>query len=226
MPEAYGRLGLPNELLQSHIAWDLGAHAVAKLLSNALDATLVSATISRLIYDCNRPPASASAIPEFSECHEIPGNKNLNNQEKGRRTGFIYEPFHAAVEDALNSRPQTPVLVTVHSFTPVFKGIPRSVELGFLHDTDERLANAMLDQASDFPHLDIRRNQPYGPGDGVMHTIRRHGIMREILNVMIEIRNDLIANTNQQQAMAKVLTKMLTVALASFNLPSNQERMI
>jgi predicted N-formylglutamate amidohydrolase len=104
--------------------------------------------------------------------------------------------------------------------------VPRSVELGFLHDTDERLASAMLEQASHFPHLDIRRNQPYGPGDGVMHTIRRHGTKRGILNVMIEIRNDLIADASQQQAMAKVITKMLTVALASFNLPIDRERMI
>jgi predicted N-formylglutamate amidohydrolase len=109
---------------------------------------------------------------------------------------------------------QAPVLVTIHSFTPVYEGNPREVEIGILHDADTRLADAMLQcGAAHLPHI-IRRNEPYGPADGVTHTIAEHGLPFGHPNAMIEIRNDLIATPKAQTDMARQLAGWLTQAIA------------
>lgn len=211
VPAEFDGLGLGAAELQSHIAWDPGAFETAKHLSQRLDAALVYSTVSRLVYDCNRPPEAASAMPEQSEDTRVPGNSSLSDAERQSRVVRFYRPFEALLSKTLQDRNGSAVLVTVHSFTPVFAGQLRSVEIGFLHDTDSRLADALLQVASGF---DIRRNAPYGPGDGVTHTLRQNALPDNLLNVMIEIRNDLIATSEQCARMAETLAEWLRRALA------------
>lgn len=211
MPEDYNHLGLPPEAREAHIAWDPGALGVAEHLSKRLDATLVAATLSRLLYDCNRPPNAPGAMPERSEVFNIPGNVGLSVQDRAARIEGIYVPFHAAVADVLAHR-TTPVLVTIHSFTPTFHDRPRSVEIGLLHDSDTRLADAMLNTAPQHTALKVERNAPYGPQDGVTHTLQRHALSGNHLNLMIEIRNDLISTTTEQNAMGELFAKWITAA--------------
>ncbi len=211
-PEMDG-LGLSEEEQSSHIAWDPGALSVASKLSGALDATLVSANYSRLLYDCNRSPASEDAIPIKSELFEVPGNKDLSEEKKAERVLRYYEPFRDAVAATINSFSVPPTLITVHSFTPVYFGKKRAVELGILHDRDTRLADAMLAASSEISDLDIRRNEPYKPDDGVTHTLRYHGIANNLKNVMLEIRNDLISSEVQCQKMAEMLYTLIKEAL-------------
>ncbi|WP_180902166.1 N-formylglutamate amidohydrolase [Martelella soudanensis] len=210
VPESLGDMGLSEDLRKSHIAWDPGALAVSMLLSEALDATLVHQRFSRLAYDCNRPPEASDAIPEISEVFEIPGNRGLGPVERAARAEALYLPFHQAIDDLLVARQdagRSPVIVTIHSFTPVYKGVVRDVEIGILHDSDSRLADCMLARASD--GYDVRRNQPYAPVDGVTHTLRRHALTRKLANVMIEIRNDLIADAIGQAAAAGYIAGLL-----------------
>ena len=103
------------------------------------------------------------------------------------------------------------MLVTVHSFTPVYKGQTRAVEIGILHDVDARLADAVLQVAAGY---NVQRNAPYGPADGVTHTLRRHALPRRLLNVMLEVRNDLIATSEDCAEMAETLVDWLTRARA------------
>ncbi|WP_298913790.1 N-formylglutamate amidohydrolase [uncultured Roseobacter sp.] len=213
-PETFGGLGLDETVRGSHAAWDPGALAVAEYLSEMLEATLVAGGVSRLIYDCNRPPEAASAIPERSEAFDIPGNIGLSAERKQRRARQIYDPFHATVSELLDET-HAQVMITVHSFTRVYLGKARDVEVGVLHDADSRLADAMLEIAGDHTSLLVARNQPYGPGDGVMHTLKRHGIGRGIPHVMLEVRNDLIATPKDQQTIAAMLAGWLKQALAS-----------
>jgi predicted N-formylglutamate amidohydrolase len=189
LPKALGTLGLSQSDLQRHIAWDIGAEKVARLLSRRIDAPLVLQRYSRLAYDCNRPPDSADAMPEMSETTHIPGNRNLSPDEKLMRIREIYRPFHAAIADLLDRRAAEgtrSMVVTIHSFTPVYKGQPRVVELGILHDRDSRLADQLI---TSFPTVDARLNQPYGPDDGVLHTLNLHAAPRGLRHAMIEIRS-------------------------------------
>ena len=222
VPRALGRLGLTDADFDRHIAYDIGAEAVSRRLSALLDAPLVLQRYSRLVYDCNRPPEAPSAMPEVSETTSIPGNAGLTPEDRRQRTDEIYRPFHAAVTrtlDAIEARGNAACLVTIHSFTPVYKGAVRTLDLGILHDEDARLADALIASARrDTPHIDVRRNEPYGPADGVTHTLVKHAAPRGIENVMIEIRNDLIAEEAGQQAWAERLAQLLTATRRSAGL--------
>lgn len=216
LPVHFGDLGLPGEALASHIAWDPGALSVARGISQGLDATLVYQRFSRLIYDCNRPPNSPGAMPERSEIYAIPGNKDLTAEERLARTDALYVPFHDAVRGLIRdrrARGQDSVIVTIHSFTPVYHGRDRAVELGILHDEDSRLADRMLTLAAEAPLYRTERNQPYGPEDGVTHTLILHGLSNGLRNVMIEVRNDLIADDVGQGVMADYLKGLLQQSL-------------
>lgn len=216
LPAAFGTMGLSEEALASHIAWDPGALAVSKLMARRLDAVLIHQRFSRLLYDCNRPPDSPGAIREVSEIYRIPANENLSDGEKAARAEAFYFPFQNRIADeiaARTARGQATVLVTVHSFTPVYFGKQRAVEIGILHDADSRLADRMLNAAADARLYRIERNEPYGPSDGVTHTLLLHAAPGGLLNVMIEIRNDLIADEAGQGVAADFLSGLLTEAL-------------
>lgn len=214
VPPELKNLGLGPRELESHVAWDPGARAVAMLLSVALDAPLVASRVSRLVYDCNRPTHSGTAIPARSETTDIPGNVDLSEIDRVRRAVEVYGPFRdriAGVLDQAMARGIEPIVLTIHSFTPVFHGKRRDLDVGILHDVDSRMADAVL-AASDAVGMDVRRNEPYGPGDGVTHTLALHAVPRGLANVMIEIRNDLVADPASQQAFAKRLTRMIKTA--------------
>lgn len=216
MPVRLGDLGLDAAALESHIAWDIGALAVARRLSDALDAPLVAQAYSRLAYDCNRPPDSPAAIPEKSEIFVVPGNTGLTGSERQARVEALYDPFHAALEGVLDRRValgQSTVLVTVHSFTPLYFGEERDGHLGVLHDTDTTFADAVLGAAAESGIDLVRRNYPYSAADGVTHTLRRHAIARGIPNVMLEIRNDLIAGEAGQEKWAAILAELIGKAV-------------
>lgn len=220
IPEEYKNLGLKVKERDSHIAWDPGALAVAKGLSRELDSPLVATRISRLLYDCNRPPTVKAAIPERSEIYDIKGNLNLSKDEQESRAEKFYFPFRNAISECLGShtrRTGASILVTIHTFTPVFHGRKRLLHMGVLHDSDSRMADGILSSLGQIPSLTVKRNQPYGPRDGVTHTLKEHGTKRGIANVMIEIRNDLVETPEQQSEMISNLVAAITSAADNLN---------
>jgi predicted N-formylglutamate amidohydrolase len=220
LPENMGSLGLSDTALQSHIAWDPGALAVSQLLVKSLDAALIHQRFSRLVYDCNRPPEADAAMPAVSEVFEIPGNAAISAAERLARTEALYIPFRDGLSTYITTRKangRPPVLVTMHTFTPVYHGKQRAVEIGILHDEDSRLADAMLTEAEKSTRYAVRRNEPYGPSDGVTHTLIEHGLKNGLLNVMIEIRNDLVKDEVGQKVMADYLTGLLGESLAALS---------
>ncbi|AMS45326.1 N-formylglutamate amidohydrolase [Aminobacter aminovorans] len=218
IPRSLGDLGLPKELLSSHIAWDPGALDLSLFLSRELDACLIHQRFSRLAYDCNRPPESDSAIPKRSEIFDIPGNIAAGAEEAQARVDAIYRPFQAAVAQEIARRKaagQPTALVTIHSFTPVFKGVPREVKIGILHDSDTRFADSILSTLDSGSGFVVRRNDPYGPEDGVTHTLIEHGVRNGLQNVMVEVRNDLLANETSRTRVEQDLLRAIVQSLNS-----------
>jgi len=214
IPEVLDGLGLSAANRQAHAVWDPGALTMAKHIAEALDGPLVHAEISRLVYDINRPPEAAAAMPVKSELVEVPGNVDLTRDDREIRTSLIYKPFCKAVTDVLDARAtrdQFTAIVTIHSFTPVYYGENRPTEIGILHDTDSRLADAMLAQPAS---RRTDRNMPYGPEDGVTHSLKIYGVERGIANVMIEVRNDLLGSDADCAKLADELLQLLRPALA------------
>jgi predicted N-formylglutamate amidohydrolase len=214
IPKSLGDLGLPESERVRHIAWDIGAEAVSRLLSAHLDAPLVLQRYSRLVYDCNRPPENPSAIPEVSETTRIPGNEGLTPEQKLERMAAIYRPYHAAASALLDRRAahgMRTVIVTMHSFTPVFKGVERAVEFGILFHNDDRMARRLLPLITD---CDARLNEPYAPEHGVCHTTAIHAEARGLRYAMLEIRHDLIREEAGQRQWAERLAIALPRAMA------------
>jgi predicted N-formylglutamate amidohydrolase len=212
IPKSLGTLGLSPEDRTRHIAWDIGAEAVSRGLAQALDAPLLLQRYSRLVYDCNRPPESPDAMPMVSETTQIPGNEHLPPESRLARIREIYRPFHHGVAQLLDERASrgiTSLFVTIHSFTPVYKGVKRMLDLGVLHDRDTRLADKLIAAFGRMKDITVRRNEPYGPQDGVCHTLNLHAEPRGLPHAMLEIRNDLIAQSAEQKSWAKRLAEVL-----------------
>lgn len=208
IPASLGTLGLSPEAERAHVAWDIGALDLSVELMGALDAPLVMSRISRLVYDCNRPPERADAIPAESEIFTIPGNAGLSDRQRAQRVREVYDPFRTLLSDTLDARPAPPVIVTIHSFTPVYHGKTREVELGILHDDDDRAAQILL-RAAQGSGLKAALNEPYSAADGVTHTLHEHGTRRGLASVMIEVRNDLIDTGRGVNRIAGMLAPLL-----------------
>ena len=211
IPTSLAALQLPDDDRYSHAVWDIGAEVLARDLSSRLDAPLVLGRVSRLVYDCNRPPERDDAIPSRTETIEIPGNKDLSKVERATRVREIYEPLHRTISATLDAFKSPPVLTTIHSFTPTWFGVSRPTDLGLLHDDDPWLAHAMMRVAD--PSLRTELNQPYSAADGVTHTLAKHANARGLRNVMIEVRNDLLGDASAITRIAGILETMLKSAL-------------
>jgi predicted N-formylglutamate amidohydrolase len=217
IPRRLGRLGLPEAETWRHIAWDIGIAAVGRLLSRALDAPLIGQAYSRLVIDCNRDPAVASSIPEVSETTEIPGNRGLGEDERLARRRAIFLPYHGALAAALDRRAaagRPSVLVALHSFTPVFKGVSRPWHAGILFNRDDRLARPLLAALRREAGLEIGENEPYRVTDQTDYTVPVHGERRGLVHVEIELRQDLIGEPSGQADWAQRLARVLPAAYA------------
>ena len=216
LPQPWGDLGLTVAQREAHIAWDPGALGLMRGLAQRLDATCISATASRLIYDCNRAPDRPGAMPARSELHDIPGNAAISPAQRAQRAAALYIPFHDALHALIAERialGRRPVILTIHSFTPVYFGQPRRVEFGVIHDADPTLAHAIVTEAEARTALKTGLNEPYSAADDVTHTLRLHATPYGLTNAMLEIRNDLIASPEAELAMADTLAPVLAAAL-------------
>lgn len=212
LPVQFGTLGLSQADLLAHIAWDPGALGVSRHLSRMLDAPLVYPTVSRLVIDCNRAESAGDLIPEISENTVIPGNEDLVDSAVQARIELVHRPFHAAIDALLDERRakgRKTLLVSVHSFTPVYKGVARPWQIGILSNEDRLLANLLIEALSREEGLSVGDNEPYAPTDGVYYTLARHGENRGISPVMLEIRNDEIADEAGEKRWAEKLAPLL-----------------
>jgi predicted N-formylglutamate amidohydrolase len=209
VPPTLQRLGLPAEELGRHIAWDPGALELASRMSMLLDAPLVHATVSRLVLDVNRDPAHAGSVVTVSEDTAIPGNRGLSAEDRSKRVRWIYEPYHQALAKVIEGRATPPRLISVHSFTPVFRREPRPWHIGVLSAEDRRLADPLLELLRADGEYHVGDNQPYAPTDGVYHTLHRHCSARKLHSVLLELRSDMIGDDPSRRMWASKLCRAL-----------------
>ncbi len=217
-PRALGRLGAAEAEFSRHIAWDIGIAGLARLLADALDATLIRQNYSRLVIDCNRPPGAATSIPEISELTAIPGNVALSDADKAARAAAVFWPYHARIEAELDRRKKdgrAAALIALHSFTPIFKDVARTWHAALLYHRDPRLARRLLALLKAEKGLIVGDNEPYFVSDETDYTIPVHGERRGLLHALIEIRQDLIADDKGQRQWAHRLARLLPEAYAN-----------
>ncbi|MEP3429862.1 MAG: N-formylglutamate amidohydrolase [Roseibium sp.] len=216
LPSPYDQsLGLSEVDKSAHIAWDPGALGVARALSEKLDAPLVYTTVSRLVVDCNREEDRPDLIPCVSESTQISGNQDLSSEEINARLELVHRPFHAAIDTLLDQRlkrERPTAVVSIHTYTPVYKGVKRPWEIGLIADKDRSIADPVLAELNSQSDLTVGDNEPYSPADGVYYTIRKHGEDRSLPCLMIEIRNDEVSTANEEARWADMLAPLLKSA--------------
>lgn len=219
IPRRLGDLGLPPTELQRHIAWDIGALAVARRMAVTLEAPLVAQNYSRLVIDCNRDPKVATSIPVVGESVKIPGNIDLSAEEVAARRAEIFDPYHDHVSALLDERQlagRTTILVAQHSMTDIFKGVRREMHAAVLYNRDRRFAGLVLEALRGEPGVIVGDNQPYFVSDETDYTIPRHGEGRGLPHVELEIRQDLITEEAGQDKWARRICRVLQTAEAAY----------
>jgi predicted N-formylglutamate amidohydrolase len=212
IPPELRDLGLPAHELDRHIAWDVGIAGVAERLSDMLGAQLIAQRFSRLVIDCNRPPAAASSIPSISEATAIPGNQRLSAEAAAERRRLVFDPYHRHIAESIDRRLEAgapTILLALHSFTPVYHGVARPWHIGTLYHRDTVLPPLLLAALRAEPGLVVGDNEPYAVDDDTDYTIPVHGEQRGLINSGIEIRQDLIAAEAGQIAWAERLARAL-----------------
>jgi predicted N-formylglutamate amidohydrolase len=218
VPRRLAGLGLEPRHFDRHIAWDIGALEVARRLSRRFDAPLVSQAYSRLVIDANRGTDDATLIAEVSDDVVIPANHNLSAAAAAQRVREIFDPYHAAVAAALDGRRENgvaaPALISVHSFTPVMRGFQRPWEIGVLWDGDPRIAVPLLTALRMRGDVAVGDNQPYSGRGNLGGTVEFHALPAGLPNVLLEVRQDLVADAAGAARWAAILGDALAPILA------------
>jgi predicted N-formylglutamate amidohydrolase len=215
-PAGYETLGLAEAELDRHIAYDIGALAVTRAMAEALGAPAIHTHYSRLLIDPNRGADDPTLIMRLSDGAVIPGNRGLDAAERAKRIGAYYRPYHARIDALIDTYLQsgiTPVLVSMHSFTDNWKGVPRPWHVSVLWDRDPRFAVPLLQALSAEGDLIVGDNEPYhGALEG--DCMWQHGTMRGLPHAIIEVRQDLIGDVQGQTAWGERLSRIISAILA------------
>ncbi len=218
IPVRYAGLGLMAAELGRHIAWDIGAAALGRVLSAALDAPLFLSGYSRLLIDLNRPPGSVTSIPALSEATPIPGNVGIGGEERVAREAAYFAPFQDAVTSHLDARARDgrrALVLGVHSFTPVFLGVARPWHAGVLYAAAGAMARSIIAGLRADPALCVGDNEPYRIEPEHDHTVPVHGDARGLPAVLLEMRQDLLADAAGVEDWARRLAPVLLDAAAA-----------
>jgi len=217
VPPEVGELGVPAEDMARHIAWDVGARGVTLALAGRLGAGAVLSTWSRLVIDPNRGEDDPTLVMKLYDGTMIPGNRHVRPEEVERRKQAYWRPYHAAIRRALDEvagAGRLPALVSIHSFTPQFKGRAwRPWHVGLLWDKDDRLLRPLLARLHAEEDIVVGDNEPYS-GQLVGDCMWQHGTSRGFPHILIEIRNDLIETPEGQAEWAARLAPMIRDSVA------------
>jgi predicted N-formylglutamate amidohydrolase len=214
LPGSKNQLGLQPQQLTEHIAWDIGAAAVARKVAAALDAPLLLQRYSRLLIDCNRPPESDESIPEYSDSIAIPGNQNLTSQDRQARQQEIFYPLDNAINETLQQHTRTAAF-SIHSFTPQMQGQPsRPWHCGMLTRTSTDTARSMIDHLQKIkPSLTLALNEPYCIDDETDWFIPRYAEPHGLAHCLIEIRNDQILTEDGVNTWSELISMAINAVM-------------
>lgn len=220
LPPEYGSLGLPPSEFERHIAYDIGAAGVARAMAASFGASCVLARWSRLLIDLNRGADDPTLVMRLSDGAIIPGNRTVDEAEIARRLSRFHAPYHQAIAGliaAARAKNISPVLVSIHSFTPSWNGAARPWHYGILYDRDRRLPDGMFNVFRELPGIVVGDNAPYS-GELEGDTLNQHGTHHGLPHVLIEFRQDLVTTPVQQREQGRFMARILRRALAETKL--------
>ncbi len=209
-----GTLGLPTADMNRHIAFDIGAKNVSEHLGTQLNAPVICSTFSRLVIDPNRGEDDPTLMMRLYDGTIIPGNRHASDADIEARLNLCHRPYHKALA-ALISKRKTPLLISIHSFTPRLNGrAPRPWHIGVLSGTDRRLSDALLHELAQEPDINAGDNVPYN-GELKGDCMDQHASSHGHNHTLIELRHDLIDTAEGQEKWASRLAPLLSRAIST-----------
>jgi predicted N-formylglutamate amidohydrolase len=212
LPEEYAGLGLPAEEFQRHIAYDIGVEMVTRKLAALTGAPAVLANFSRLLIDPNRGEDDPTLIMRLSDGAVVPGNAGVDAAARERRIARFHAPYHAAIAAAIEESlalGAVPALVSIHSFTPVWRGRQRPWHAGVLWDRDPRLAAPLIAALAAEANLVVGDNEPYSGRHPVGYALGTYANGRGLAPAVFEVRQDLIETSEKAHIWARRLAHIL-----------------
>lgn len=207
IPSKYKNLGLPKYLTESHIAYDLNILNLSKQMNTLLESDIVYGENSRLIIDLNRGQNDPTLIPSISDKKLIPGNIGISSKEFNFRKRKFYNNYHSKIKKIINEK-KIKLIISMHSFNPYFKGKKRKTEIGILSNKDRRYSDLLIRQMAKSKRYIIGDNVPY-KGELKDDTLYKHGLKKNILHTLIEVRNDLINTEIKVNKMSQFIVSSL-----------------
>lgn len=198
VPARYDRLGLPEGAFERHIAYDIGIEGLTRALAARLGVPAVMSRFSRLLIDPNRGEDDPTLVMRISDGAIVPGNHPISAEEWQHRLLTYHRPYHHAVSETIGRVARTggraPLVISLHSFTPYWKGMPRPWHITVLWDSDDRAVHPLLSALGALPGVTTASNEPY---DGALRgdTMFRHCMTAGIPHALIEVRQDEIGST-------------------------------
>ncbi len=217
VPRKLDNLGLEAPVLQRHIGWDIGAGPLTRELARRLGMPAVMGAYSRLVMDNNREPEDPTSIAEISDGVIIPGNRGLSEAARAARAAAVFYPYHDAIEariEAMLARGDTPVLISVHSYTPEMRNFERPWQVGVLWNQDGRLSRPLIAALRGEKGLSVGDNEPYSARDGYGYSTERHGESRGLASALLEIRQDQIDTADGLALWSERLQRVFGAVLA------------
>lgn len=217
IPAELESLGLPPAQLERHIAYDIGAAEMTRAMAHALGAPAVLSNFSRLLIDPNRGLDDPTLVMRLSDGAIVPGNRHLDATGIAARVARYYKPYDVAIDAAVEAAlaaGHPPAIVSMHSFTPFWKGAARPWHIGVLWDYEGRLSKLLIAALQQDETLIVGDNEPYHgglPGD----TIDRHATRRGLPDALIEIRQDLIATDETAREWGLRLARIVPPCVAA-----------
>ena len=217
VPPGYGDLGLGSAEFARHIAWDIGAAAITEIVAQRFDAPAILSTVTRLLVDCNRGFEDPNLTPAVSDGTEIPANRCVSQEERETRWRTYHQPYHAAITHAIDGKLASgrgPMVLSIHSMTPTLRGIARPWQITVCWDDDQRLSAPMLDALRAHSGIVVGDNEPYRLDPAEDYSVPHHATRRGLKHLMIEFRQDEIADKAGQQRWAKLFGDCLEQVLS------------
>lgn len=228
IPRHYDNLGLSASDMVRHIAYDIGMEALTRRLADILGVPAVLSTFSRLLIDPNRGEDDPTVLMRISDGAVVPGNRYADAAEKERRLSLYHRPYHQAISasiDHMMASGQSPILISLHSFTPVWRGFVRPWHTGVMWDRDARVPKLLIAALKQGGDLIVGDNEPY-TGELTGDTMNRHGTCRGISHGLLEVRQDLVGDPagvdHWAARLAPIFEHLLTVDGLYDILPTHQ----
>ena len=210
VPKESNKLGLSNSFLNQHIAFDIGVKELSLNLANSLKCKVIQGKYSRLLIDLNRDLDDPTVIPEIVDRKIIPGNIGLSKSEVRFRVKKIYNKYHDEIDQNIKNE-KVKIILSLHSFNPIFKNKKRLLEFGILSNEDKNLSNIIIEQLR-LHKLNVGDNKPY-KGNLIGDSMYRHGLRNKLPHALIEVRNDLLSNPTKIKRVSRLLHKTIVKSL-------------